>query len=162
MDLQYFCIFMYIWLLLKFVWVFFVESLPNMKNKNSQILTKRSPVAITVPSGTQRHHWGIGIPALYRGIHSDLRSRPEQSHHLPGALLSQWVQAVYRVSNGRSPPSILQKRRLHSLFMIVFGEYGKQICVTWRKLALWTSNLFSMRHLLNALSRYTGLRHPKG
>ena len=40
-------------------------------------------VTKSVPAGTQRHHWGMGIP----GIPSDLRSRPEQSHHLPGALL---------------------------------------------------------------------------
>ena len=35
-------------------------------------------------------------------------------------------------------------------------------CVIWRKLALWTSNEFSMRHLLNELRRYTGFRRPKG
>ena len=27
-----------------------------------KILTKRPPLSTTVPSGTQRHHWGIGIP----------------------------------------------------------------------------------------------------
>ena len=54
------------------------QSLASINNKNSKILTKRSPVSITVLSGTQRHRCGIDIP----GIPSDLRSRPEQSHHL--------------------------------------------------------------------------------
>ena len=38
------------------------QSLAGINNKISKILTKRPPVAITVLSGTQRHHWGIGIP----------------------------------------------------------------------------------------------------
>ena len=72
------------------------QSLASINNKNPQNFNKRPPVATTIPSGTQRHHWGIGIP----GIPSDLRSRPEQSHHFPGALLPRWLQVVYRVSNG--------------------------------------------------------------
>ena len=156
MNLQYFCIFMYIWWLLKFVGVFFCgkltkpcrhartfqlvsqQSLASINNKNAKFKKKRLPVATTVPSRTQRYHWGIGISGytfgssmqdkipkiltkrppvattvpqapsvisgvlVYRGISSDLQSRPEQSHHLHGALLPQWLQAVYRVSNGRS------------------------------------------------------------
>ena len=43
---------------------------------------------------------------VYRGIPSDLRSRPEQSHHLPGSLLPWWLKAVYRVSN-RHPTTFL-------------------------------------------------------
>ena len=153
MNLQYFGIFMYIWWLLKFCGVSFCgnftkpcrhartfqlvsqKSLASINNKNPTIFTKRPLVATTVPSGTQRHHWGIGIP----GIPSDLRSRPEQSHHLPGALLPQWLQAVCSLQ-WASQPSTLQKMRLHLLFMIVFWEYGKKRCVIWRKLALWTSN----------------------
>ena len=90
-------------------WVFFVET------NTPKIVTKRPPVASTVPWGTQRHHWSIGIA----GVPSDLRSRPEQSTTFlgssppvtTGSLLSlQWA----------SPPSTLQKRRFHSLFMIVF------------------------------------------
>ena len=105
MNLQYFCIFMYIWWLLKFLGCYFVTifchfylylmaslifgdvflwkaifaflcngflnfwgcflwkaySLASINDKNPNILTKRPPVATTVPSGTQRHHWGIGI-----------------------------------------------------------------------------------------------------
>ena len=52
-------------------------------NKRTIILTRRPPVDTTVPSGTERHHWLIGIP----GIPSDLRLMPEQSHYLSGALL---------------------------------------------------------------------------
>ena len=83
MNLQYFSIVMYILWLLKFFGCFFVESLPSINNKNPNILTKRPPVATTVSSGTQRHHWAL----VYRGIPSDLRSRPEQSHH--------WYAGVY-------------------------------------------------------------------
>ena len=107
------------------------QSLASINNKNPNILTKWPPVANTFPSGTQRHHWGIGIP----GIPSDLRSRLEQSHHLRGALLSRWLQAVYSLQ-WASLPSTLQKRCIHSLFMIVFWKR----CVIWRKLSLWTSN----------------------
>ena len=74
MNLQYFCIFMYICWLLKFVGVFFCgkltkacrhaktfqlvsqQSLASINNKNPTILTKRPPVSTTVPSGTQRRH----------------------------------------------------------------------------------------------------------
>ena len=48
MKLRYFCIFMYIWWLLKFLGVFFVCVI---NNKTHTILTKRPPVATTVPSG---------------------------------------------------------------------------------------------------------------
>ena len=120
MNLQYFCIFMYIWWLLTFLgWVFFCGKLTKpcrhartfqlvsqqSINKHLKILTKRTPVATTVPSGTQRHPWAL----VYRGIPSDLRSRPEQSHHLLGALLPRWLQAVYGVSNGRSHLQLYRK-----------------------------------------------------
>ena len=77
-NLQYFCIFMYIWWLLTFLGCFFCgkltkpcrhartfqlvsqKSLESINNKNPKIFTKRPLVATTVPSGTQRHHWGIG------------------------------------------------------------------------------------------------------
>ena len=59
--------------------------LASINNKNPNILTKRPPVATTVPSGIQRHHWGIGIPWYTFG--SSIQT--EQSHHLPGALLSR-------------------------------------------------------------------------
>ena len=38
------------------------QSLASINNKIPTIVTNWPPVATTVPSGTQRHHWGIGIP----------------------------------------------------------------------------------------------------
>ena len=67
--------------------------------KRHIILPKRPPVNTVVPSGTERHHWLIGIAGI-PGIPSDLRARPEQSHYLPGALLvGDYRQSV--VSNMR-------------------------------------------------------------
>ena len=80
MKLQYFSIFTYIWWVLKLL-VFFVRRV----DKKPNILTKRRPVATTVPSGTNNI---IGA-LVYRIIPSDLRSRPEQSYHIPEALLSR-------------------------------------------------------------------------
>ena len=54
-----------------------VRTLASIINKKHTILTKRPPIATTV------------------------RSRPEQSLHHPGALLHRWLQAPYRVYNGR-------------------------------------------------------------
>ena len=134
MNLQYFCIFMYIWWLLKFLWVFFlcVESLPNpvampelsnssaskawqVLTKKNKIVTNQPPVATTVPSGA------ILRALIYRGIPSDLRSRPEQSHHLPGALLPRWLQAVYRVSNGRLHLKLYRKGP-YSYYLWLYSE----------------------------------------
>ena len=91
---------MYICWFLKFLVVFFVESLQNLAampelfnwstSKAWQVLStkhqncnKQLPVAIIVPADMNTV---IGI-LVYGDIPSDLRSRPEQSHHLPGALL---------------------------------------------------------------------------
>ena len=38
------------------------QSVASINIKNPKILAKRLPVATTLPSGTQHHHWGIGIP----------------------------------------------------------------------------------------------------
>ena len=168
MNLHNFCIFMYIWWLLKLLGVFFCgkltkfcrfartvqlvsqRSLASINNKNPTILTKRLPVVTTVPSGTQHHHYGIGILGYTFGSSIQARAIPSPSWGSAFRLL----QAAYRVAMG-VPPSTLQKRRLHSLFMIVFWEYGQKRCVNWRKLSLLTPNLFSMRYLLNALCQYT-------
>ena len=142
MNSHFFGIFMYIWWLLKFVGVFFCgeltkpcchartfqlvrqQSLASIKNKKQVFLTKRPPVATTVLSGTQRHHWGIGIP----GIPSDLQSRPEQSHHLPGALLSRWLQAVYRGSNGH-PHLQLYRKVAYIHYLWLYSENTiKKVC----------------------------------
>ena len=129
---------MYNWWLVKFVGVFFCgmltkpcrhdrtfklvsqQSWASINNKNSKILTKRLAVATTVPSGTQRQSGGIGIP----GIPSDLRSRPELSHHLPAALLSRWLQEVHRVFNGR------RNRQLYRKDAYIHHFYD---CVLWMR-----------------------------
>ena len=72
-KLQYFCIFMHIWWLLKCL-VFFCgkftkpcrhsrtfqlisrQSLASIINKNPNLVTKWPPVATTIPSSTQHHH----------------------------------------------------------------------------------------------------------
>ena len=56
-------------------------------NKQHKMLSKRPPIPTTVPSGTNT----ITGAWAYRGIHSDVRSRSEQSHHLPGALHPSWT-----------------------------------------------------------------------
>ena len=80
MNWQYICNFMYIWWLLKFLGVFFLwkayqtvlpcENFPTGQpakvgkywQQKPQHFNKTAPVTTTVPSGTPRHHWGIGIP----------------------------------------------------------------------------------------------------
>ena len=98
MNLQYFCIFMYISWLLKLLGVFFVESLPNpvvMPELSNWSASNAWPVWTTKtiqfqqigrlqpPLSPQAPSAILGA-LVYRGIPSDLRSRPEQSHHLPG------------------------------------------------------------------------------
>ena len=55
---------------------FFVASI---NNKNPKILRKRSPVATTVPSGTQRHPWGTGIQGYTFGSSIQARAIPSPS-----------------------------------------------------------------------------------
>ena len=59
----------------------FCEKLANINNKNPKVLTER-------PLSSQAHSAILGA-LVYQGIPSDLRSWHEQSHHLPGALLSR-------------------------------------------------------------------------
>ena len=93
-EITIFLNFMYISRLLSFLLALFVESLRNQIITKSNILTKRPPVATTVPLWHEHCYWGIAKPDIL----SDLRSRPEKSNHLFGALLPRWLQAV---SNGR-------------------------------------------------------------
>ena len=117
MRLHYFCIFMYIWWLLKFFVVHFVESVPNrpallrtfqlvsqqslasITNTKSNILTKWPTVATNAPSGMNTI---IGA-LVYWGIPSDLQSRPEQAHHLPGLCSFRWLQATYSFQRALRP-----------------------------------------------------------
>ena len=86
-------------------------------NKRSTILTKRPPVDTTFSSGTNTIIWAL----VYRGIPSDLLSRPEQSHHLPGALAALLVTTGNVLSfEWASRPSTLHKRHLFSLFDYIF------------------------------------------
>ena len=73
---------------------------------------------------------------VYWGITSDLRSRLEQSHQLPGALLPRWLQATYRVSNGH-PYLQLYKKGTNILEL-----WKKKLCDIWRNLSLWLQRLF--------------------
>ena len=59
------------------------QSLTSIITKKAKILIKQLPVANTVPSGMNTIFGAL----VYRDIPSDLWSRPEQSHHLPGSLL---------------------------------------------------------------------------
>ena len=119
-EFTIFCIFRYSWWLLKFLEVFFCGKLTKpcrqartfqlisqqvLTSKTLKILTKRSPVATTVPSGTQRHHWGIDISGYTFGSSIQARAFPPPSW----ALLSQWLEAVYRVSNGRPHLQLYRK-----------------------------------------------------
>ena len=74
---------MYIWWVLNFSVVVFQGKLakPCCNARTFQVVSKRPPIASTVLSSTNTV---IGA-FVYRGIPSDLRSRPEQSHQLPGA-----------------------------------------------------------------------------
>ena len=103
MKLQCFCIFMYIWWLLKFLGVFFCgkltkpchhartfqlvsqQSVASINKKKPKILTKRPPVATTVPSGILHHHWGIGIPWYTFGSSIQARTIPQK----PGKYYQQ-------------------------------------------------------------------------
>ena len=93
-----------VWALTKLFVNLTYQTLPT-----TQFVTQRSSKAWKILTSKRRktqqnHHLqpllsfqasGAILGALvYRGIHSDLlRSRPEQSHHLPGALLPRWLQA---------------------------------------------------------------------
>ena len=108
MNLQYFCIFMYIWRLLNLWGCFFCrkltkpchhartfqlvsqQSLANIDNKNPTILAKRPAVATTVPSGTQGHR-----SLVYQGIRLHLRSRPSNPTTFMGlCFLSDYRQSI--------------------------------------------------------------------
>ena len=102
---------------------FLVESLPNpvampelsnwSASKAWQVLTTKTPKflqngRLLPPLSPQAPSAIIGV-LVDRAIPSDLRSRLEQSHHLPRALLPLWLQAVYRVSNGRPHLQLYRK-----------------------------------------------------
>ena len=100
------------------------QSLASINNKNPKILTKWPPVATTVPSGTQRHHWGISIPRYTFG--SSIQARAITSPSWGSAL--QWLQAVYRVSNGR-PHLQLYRKGAYIHYLWLYSENtAKKVC----------------------------------
>ena len=109
MKLQYFCIFVFIWWLLKFLVVFFCGKLtkPCCHARTFKLVSQQSLTSIIFNKSAAciHHHcplWHKHVTGalVYRGIPSDLRTRPE-IHHLPGALLpSWWLQAVYSLPKG--------------------------------------------------------------
>ena len=122
MNLQYFCIFMYISWLLKFVGVFCgkltkpcrhartfqlvsQQSLASINNKNQIFLTKRPPVATTVPSGTQRHHWEHWYTGVYHRIFDPGPSNP--TTFLGLCFPGDYRQSI--VSNGRPHLQLYRK-----------------------------------------------------
>ena len=122
MNLQYFCIFMYIWWLLKCLEMFFYgklakpsrhartfqlvsqQSLASINNKNPKILTKRPPVATSL----LRHpapslgHWYTGYT-----FGSLIQAR---AISIPSwGSVTRWLQAIYRVSKGRPHLQLYRK-----------------------------------------------------
>ena len=119
---------------LHFWWHSFVETVPACQNCLTGLSAKRSkyyqqkkltelpPATTTVPSGTKTVIWSIGIPVNTFGSTIQARAIPPPS----------WSSAP-QVTTGRLlspkrefPRSTLQKRRLSSLFTIIFRDYSKK------------------------------------
>ena len=86
-----------------------------------QNLNKTATCSHHCPFWHEHRLWGIGISGYTFGF--TIQARAISLHSW--ALLSWWLQAIYRVSNEHLP-SILQKKRLFLLFMIVFSDYTKK------------------------------------
>ena len=109
------------------------QSLASNNNKNPIILTKRPPVATlannnnknptilstTVPSGTRRHPWGIGIPGYTLG--SSIQARAISPPSWVVRLLPRWLQAVYIFSNGR-PHLQLYRKGAYIQYLWLYSE----------------------------------------
>ena len=139
--LQYFFIFMYIWWLLKFLVVFFMESLPNLccHARTFQLVSQQSLASIinkkphnfnkTVACShhcslcNEHRYWGIGIPGYTFGstIHAWTIPPPSWCSASPvttDSLLSlQWA----------FPPKTLKKRRLNSLYECILRLRPKKV-----------------------------------
>ena len=99
------------------------QSLASTINKVPKLLTKRLPVATTVPIRTNTV---IGA-LVYWGIPSDLRSRPEQFYHLPGALLTWWLQVANRVYNGHPHLQLYRKSTYFHYLWLYFQIKAKKV-----------------------------------
>ena len=141
-NLQYVGIFMYIWWLLKCggcgkltkpyrhsrtFQVVSQRSLACINNKNSNILTKWPPVATTRPSGTQRHHWSIGVGGYTFGSSIQARAIPPPS----------WGSAL-PVTTIESPMGVLIYNSAEKALAFAIYDCIRRIrpnrCVIWRKL----------------------------
>ena len=97
---------MYTGWLLKCLGVFFC-GLARINNKNPTILTKRPPVATTVPSGTQRYHWAL-VYRVYLRIFDPGPSNPTTFLGLcsPGCY-RQSIESPMGVSTFNSTEKVL-------------------------------------------------------
>ena len=99
------------------------QSLASINNKNLKILTKRPPVATTVPSGTQRHHWGIGIPGYTFGSSIQARAIPPPSWCSP----NDYRQSI------ESPMGVLtfnstEKSLTFTIYDCILRKRPKKLC----------------------------------
>ena len=133
---QYFCIFMIIWWFLDF-W-FFCGKLtkPCCRARTAQMVSEQARQVLSIktkhfnktaacshhcPLWQDRRHWEL----VHQGIPSDLWSRLEQSHHLPGLcspMTTGNLSSVMGVPIFNSTENILS-----SLFMIKFWDYSKKV-----------------------------------
>ena len=75
------------------------------------------------PLWHEHNHWGIGVPGYSFGSTIKARAIPPPSHGsaLPVTTSSQKsFQLAF-------PPSTQPKKRLFSLFMIIYSDYGKNV-----------------------------------
>ena len=144
MKLQYFCIFMYFWWLLNFLLVFFCgkltkpcrhvqtfqlasqQSLASIIKKKNKIFNKTAACRChNCPLWHEHHHWGICIPGyIFRSLIQARTISPPSWGSAP-----RWLQAVYRVSNGRPPFNSTEK-------VLKFTIYD---CILrlWKKVWFW-------------------------
>ena len=107
---------MYILCLFKFMIFLCGKLTKSINNKKPQNFNKTAALSHHCPLRHPAPSLGIGIPGYTFGYSIQARAIPPSSWGsappvTTGSLYSlQWA----------SPPSTLQKRRLHSLFMIVF------------------------------------------
>ena len=145
---------MYISWLLKFLGMFFCakltkpcphartfqlvsqQSLVSINNKNPKIVTKRPRVATTVPSDTQRHHWGFGIPGYTFGSSIQARANPTTflGFCSPGDY-RQYIESPMGASTFNST----EKSLTFTIYDCILRIRPKRVCYS-TKVSLWTSN----------------------
>ena len=114
--------------------VFFV-----CNKQNPKILTKRLPVATTVPSGTQHHHLGHWYTGVYLRIFDPDPSNP--TTFLGLCSLDDYRQSI------ESPMGILtfnstEKALKFTIYYCILRLQPRQFDI-WRNLSLWLQSLFT-------------------